>query len=125
MAKIYKNQKTTICINSLLTGGTSTLHILSSSVDICSKTVRNTERQGSTIGKWRIEINKKQRKTLNCFRLKKSIEVHVNRSKIFLLYFYDAYDVIREKKISEEVLFIHAGQMSFFQMNFIVFWKKE
>ena len=25
--------------------------------------------------------------------LKKSIEVHFNRSKIFLLYFYDAYDV--------------------------------
>ena len=27
------------------------------------------------------------------FSLKKFIEVHFNRSKIFLLYFYDAYDV--------------------------------
>ena len=34
------------------------------------------------------------------FSFEKSIEVHFNRSKIILLYFYDAYDVsLWEKKV--------------------------
>ena len=46
--------------------------------------------------------------------LKKSIEVRFNRSKIFLLYFYEAYDVdlCLSEKISRETRFIHAEQMS-------------
>ena len=37
--------------------------------------------------------------------LKKSIEVHFSRSKIFLLYFYDAYDVnLWEKKETNVLL---------------------
>ena len=28
-----------------------------------------------------------------CFQLKKSIELHFNRRNLFLLYFYDAYDL--------------------------------
>ena len=45
--------------------------------------------------------------------LKKSIEVHFSTSKIFLLYFYNAYDVnLREKKISSEAPLIHAEQMN-------------
>ena len=32
--------------------------------------------------------------------MKESIEVHLNRLKIFLLYFYDAYDVNPQEKKS-------------------------
>ena len=33
-----------------------------------------------------------------CFQLKKSIELHFNRRNLFLLYFYDAYDLNLERK---------------------------
>ena len=40
---------------------------------------------------------------LKQYGLKKSIEAHFNRLKMFLLYFYDAYDVnVREKKIRQK-----------------------
>ena len=44
--------------------------------------------------------------------LKKSIEVHFNRSKIFLLYHYYANDVNMRKKNSAEIWLIHAEKMS-------------
>ena len=38
--------------------------------------------------------------------LKKSIEVDFNRSKVFLLYFYDAYDVnLREKNFGRSTAY--------------------
>ena len=55
--------------------------------------------------------------------MKKSIEVHFNRSNIFLLYFYNAYDVICEKKNSAEVRLIPAKQMPFYEFHH--FMKKE
>ena len=45
--------------------------------------------------------------------LKKSIEVHFNRSKIFLLYHYYANDVNMRKKNSAEIWLIHAEKMSY------------
>ena len=39
------------------------------------------------------------------------MEVHFNRSKIFLLYFYDAHDVGLWKKSSADVHLIHVEQM--------------
>ena len=44
--------------------------------------------------------------------LKKSREVHFNRLKIVLLYFYGAYDVIFEKKSSAKVWLYHVERMS-------------
>ena len=46
-----------------------------------------------------LTVDKKKHMQCNSTVWKKSMEVDVNRSKIFLLYFYDAYDVnLREKK---------------------------
>ena len=39
------------------------------------------------------------------------MEVHFNRSKIFLLYFYDAHDVSLWKKSSADVRLTHVEQM--------------
>ena len=46
-----KQNKTIICIESLLTDGTSTLHVMNSAVENCCRTVHNIEYQGSTTGK--------------------------------------------------------------------------
>ena len=42
---------------------------------------------------------------------------------IDLLYFWDVYDVIYEKKISAEVRLLHAEQMSLY--NFIILRKNQ
>ena len=60
---------------------------------------------------------------LEVFSLKKSKEVHFNKSKIFVLYFYDAYDVILWEKSSAEARLIDAEQISL--QNFIILWKKN
>ena len=39
------------------------------------------------------------------------MEVHFNRSKIFLVYFYDVHDVSLWKKSSADVRLIHVEQM--------------
>ena len=55
--------------------------------------------------------------------MKKSIEVHCNRSKICLLYFSTHLKSICEKKTLAEVWLIDADQTSLH--NFIIFWKKN
>ena len=47
-----------------------------------------------------LTVDKKKHMQCNSTVWKKSMEVDVNRSKMFLLYFYDAYDVIYEKRSS-------------------------
>ena len=52
--------------------------------------------------------------------MKKSLEEHFNRSNIFLLYFYDAYDVNLWGKKSAELRLIHAEQMSLYVKIFLL-----
>ena len=54
-----------------------------------------------------------------CFRnrLKKPIEVHFNRSKFFVLYFYDAYEVSLRETFSAKIRLIHAEQISLYNFT--------
>ena len=55
--------------------------------------------------------------------LKKSIEVHFNRLKIFLLYFYNAYDVsLREKMFCRSTAYSYRKNAF---LEFHHFLKKE
>ena len=55
--------------------------------------------------------------------LKKSIEVHFNRSKIFPLYFYDAYDVnLWEKKFGRRTAYLSRANVF---IEFYHFMKKK
>ena len=49
--------------------------------------------------------------------LKKPIEVHFNRSKFFVLYFYDAYEVSLREKFSAKMRLIHAEQISLYNFT--------
>ena len=56
--------------------------------------------------------------------MKKSIEKHFNRSKIFLLYFYEAYDAnLREKKFRQKST-VYSGGTNVF-IKFYHLMKKE
>ena len=43
--------------------------------------------------------------TLSFLEMKESIEVHLNRSNIFLLYFYDAYDLNLQEKFRVSIAY--------------------
>ena len=73
-----------------------------------------------------IQFEKNPQKNISIDRIysfKKPIEENVNRLNIFLWYFYYAYDVICEGKISSKIRLIHAELISL--QNFSILRKND
>ena len=87
----------------------------------CDGPLRNGPKSDPILWKHSINI------MLEFNSLKKSIKVDLNRSKISLLYFYNAYvnlcEKKKKKKIWQKYSFIHTERMPL--LNFIIYCKKN
>ena len=79
--------------------------VLLPEIKLLQKQLKNTQKQ---LSKFLVTV---QFSSCN-LSLKKFIEAYFKRLKIFLLYFYDVFDVILREKSSAEVRLIYAERMS-------------